>query len=88
MKISFILILGLLICLSHSAGVIDMAGKFTNYTCFKNSGFSQIIIRAYHSFGAIDADAKQNIYLANLAGLSTDTYMFPCRGKDAALQVK
>lgn len=83
-----ILLLAFIITLTHTAGVIDMAGKFSDYTCFKNAGYSHIIIRSYHSYGAIDADATQNIYQANLAGLSTDTYMFPCRGKDAGVQVK
>jgi hypothetical protein len=77
----------LLLC-AHSAVVIDMAGRFSNYTCFKNTGISQIIVRAYHSYGAIDLDAKSNIFQSNAAGLSTDVYMFPCRGKDPATQVK
>lgn len=78
----------LLVSITNSALVIDLAGKFNNYTCFKNSGYSHVIIRSYHSYGAIDLDAKQNIMLSNAAGLSTDTYMFPCRGKDPATQVK
>lgn len=44
-------------------------------------------MRAYHSYGAIDLDAKENIETANEVGLATDVYMFPCRGKDAATQV-
>jgi hypothetical protein len=90
MKIGFIVLLTasiFLLCV-QSATVIDMAGRFSNYTCFKNAGHSQIIIRAYHSYGAIDLDAKLNIFQANAAGLSTDVYMFPCRGKDPATQVK
>lgn len=47
-----------------------------------------MIIRAYHSYGAIDLDAKDNIMQSNAAGLSTDVYMFPCRGKDPKVQVK
>lgn len=88
MKIISGLIVILCISLTNSTVVIDMAGKFSNFTCFKNSGYSQIIIRAYHSYGAIDLDAKQNILQANEAGLATDIYMFPCRGKDATTQVK
>lgn len=61
MKIISGLVLLLCITLAHTDIVIDMAGKFSNYTCFKNYGYSQIIIRAYHSYGAIDLDAKQNI---------------------------
>lgn len=59
MKIRFVFLMLLAILyLGQSATVIDMAGKFSNYTCFKNSGVSQIIVRAYHSYGAIDTDAK------------------------------
>lgn len=89
MKVTKLLILTLLfICITNCALVIDLAGKFSNYTCMKNLGYSHVIIRSYHSYGAIDLDAKQNIQLSNAAGLSTDTYMFPCRGKDPVLQVK
>ena len=88
MRIESSLLLLVIVGCCQAAVVIDMAGKFSNYTCFKNSGYSQIIIRSYHSYGAIDLDAKQNILLANAAGLATDTYMFPCRGKDPAIQVK
>lgn len=87
MRMQFILALAVLE-LAKAAVVIDLAGKFNNYTCFKNSGFSQVIIRSYHSYGAIDLDAKLNIYQSNAAGLATDTYMFPCRGKDPTTQVK
>ncbi len=88
MAMRFVFLLMVFISLSQSATVIDMAGRFSNYTCFKESGISQLIIRAYHSYGAIDTDAKLNIFEANAAGLATDVYMFPCRGKDPSVQVK
>lgn len=88
MKIISVLFVALLAIVVQNAVVIDMAGKFTNYTCFRNTGHSQIIIRSYHSYGAIDLDAKDNILQSNAAGLISDTYMFPCRGKDAKIQVK
>lgn len=87
MNFRFALVVLGVIAICNSAVVIDMAGKFSNYTCFKQAGYSHVIVRSYHSYGAIDLDAKQNILLSNAAGLSTDTYMFPCRGKDPALQV-
>lgn len=87
MGLRFAVLLFAVIVICQSAVVIDMAGKFSNYTCFKQAGYSQVIVRSYHSYGAIDLDAKQNIYLANAAGLATDTYMFPCRGKDPVTQV-
>ena len=88
MKIRYALALLFFIYAAQSTVVIDMAGNFTNFTCFKNANYSHVIIRSYHSYGAIDLDAKKNILLSNAAGLSTDTYMFPCRGKDPATQVK
>ena len=82
-----ILILSVLITLAVSADVVDLAGKFSNYTCLKQQGYERAIIRAYHSYGAIDTDAPNNIKLSNAAGLATDVYMFPCRGKNATTQV-
>lgn len=58
MKIRFICLLLTILYVGQTAIVIDLAGKFSNYTCFKNNGVSQVIIRAYHSYGAIDTDAK------------------------------
>ena len=80
-------ILLILLQISNSANVVDLAGKFTNYNCLKQNGYSRAIIRAYHSYGAIDLEAPDNIKLSNQAGLATDVYMFPCRGKSADLQV-
>lgn len=66
---------------------VDISGKFNNFTCLKESGRDLAIIRAYHSYGAIDTDAPNNIRQSNLAGLLTDVYLFPCRGKNATTQV-
>lgn len=52
----------------------------------KNNNHDLTIIRAYHSFGAIDTDAPANIKRANQAGFLTDVYLFPCRGKNATQQ--
>jgi hypothetical protein len=71
----------------QTAKVFDLAGNFKNFTCMKSQGFEHSIVRAYHSYGAIDVDAPGNIQQSNKAGLSTDVYMFPCRGKNATLQV-
>jgi hypothetical protein len=86
MKLQIICLVALVI-LAQTAKVFDLAGSFKNYTCMKNLGYEHSIIRAYHSYGAIDTVAADNIHLSNLAGLSTDVYMFPCRGKNATLQV-
>lgn len=83
-----ILILPTLFLICQSAIVVDLAGSFTNYSCLVDSNISQVIIRSYHSYGAIDLQAQKNIYLSNQAGLATDTYMFPCRGKSPQVQVQ
>lgn len=80
------LVLLALVSLCMSVDMVDLAGKFQNYTCLKQQGFDRAIIRAYHSYGAVDQDAPSNIKLSNEAGLATDVYMFPCRGKNATVQ--
>jgi hypothetical protein len=72
---------------SKSALGVDISGKFNNFTCLKDSGRDLAIIRAYHSYGAVDTDAPDNIKQSNMAGLLTDVYLFPCRGKNATTQV-
>jgi len=86
-KGQLLVLLTLLIAITLSANVVDLAGVFTDYTCLKQQGYDRAIIRAYHSYGAIDLDATNNIKLSNAAGLATDVYMFPCRGKNATMQV-
>lgn len=86
-KQNTLLIVTLLFSVSLAANVVDLAGVFKDYTCLKQQGYERAIIRAYHSYGAIDLDATNNIKLSNAAGLATDVYMFPCRGKSATLQV-
>ena len=71
----------------HNVKVVDLFGKFSNFSCLVDQGYSHSIIRAYHSYGAIDTDAPTSILNSNKAGLSTDVYMFPCRGKNATDQV-
>ena len=53
----------------------------------KNNGYSFAIVRGYCSYGAVDKNAAQSLTNAKNAGLITDIYMFPCRGKSAAAQV-
>lgn len=87
MKIAVFLVMLVLLQFGFCALGVDIAGKFSNFTCLKSSGRDLAIIRAYHSYGAIDTDAPANIRQSNLAGLLTDVYLFPCRGKNATLQV-
>jgi hypothetical protein len=53
----------------------------------KSNGYSFAIIRGYCSYGGVDANVVQGLKNAKAAGLITDIYMFPCRGKSATAQV-
>lgn len=68
---------------------VDIANAMTTatFTCLKNSGNTFAIVRAYRSGGSLDLNAVSNLQNARAAGLSTDVYMFPCRGKNATTQV-
>ncbi len=71
---------------AHGVDISQLLSTST-YTCIKNAGFSFAIPRAYQSFGAVDPNVHKNLENARAAGLSTDVYMFPCRGKSANAQV-
>lgn len=87
MKLSLILLLLATLYSIETAKVVDLYGTLNNFPCLIQQGYYHSIIRAYHSYGAIDTDAVSLIQQSNKAGLSTDVYMFPCRGKNATLQV-
>ncbi len=72
-----------------SVSGIDIANPTSaaTFTCLKNAGNTFAIVRAYRSTGSLDANANTNLANARTAGLSTDVYMFPCRGKNATTQV-
>jgi hypothetical protein len=53
----------------------------------KSNGYTFAIIRGYCSYGGPDANVVQGLKNAKAAGLITDIYMFPCRGKSATAQV-
>lgn len=57
MMIRHIILLAILLCLSLSAKVFDIAQSFKNFTCMKALGYDHAILRAYHSYGAIDTVA-------------------------------
>jgi hypothetical protein len=42
--------------------------------------------RGYCSFGGLDHNGAQNLKNSQKVGLTTDVYMFPCRGKSATTQ--
>jgi hypothetical protein len=68
---------------------VDVSQLFSvsTYQCIKSNGYGFAIIRGYYSYGAHDVNAVQGLKNAKAAGLITDIYMFPCRGKSAVAQV-
>ncbi len=68
---------------------VDVSQLFSTatYQCMKNNGYNFAIIRGYCSYGGVDSNIISNLNNARAAGLITDIYMFPCRGKSATAQV-
>lgn len=68
---------------------VDVSQLFSTstYQCMKSNGYTFAIIRGYCSYGGVDANVVQGLKNAKAAGLITDIYMFPCRGKSATAQV-
>ncbi len=91
MKAIFILGLVLLTALPQVEAVlgVDVSQLFTTatYQCMKSSGYTFAILRGYCSYGGVDHNVVQGLRNAKAAGLITDIYMFPCRGKSAQAQV-
>ena len=91
MKIIFVLELILLVALPQVEATlgVDVSQLFqtSTYQCMKQNGVQFAIIRGYCSYGGHDVNAVQGLKNAKAAGLITDIYMFPCRGKSATAQV-
>lgn len=68
---------------------VDVSQLFSEstYQCMKSNNYHYAIIRGYCSYGGPDHNAVQGLKNAKAAGLATDIYMFPCRGKSATAQV-
>lgn len=88
-KILSIIALTLLISTIKAELGVDVSQLFSveNYTCAKNNGITFGIARGYCSFGGLDHNTIQSLENMKKAGLKTDVYMFPCRGKLAIAQV-
>lgn len=88
-KIFIVLVLCATIYSANCVLGVDVSQLFSTstYQCMKNNGYEFNIIRGYCSYGGIDHNAVQNLNNARAAGLITDIYMFPCRGKSATAQV-
>lgn len=86
--IRLILVLAFICCFNCTFGV-DVSQLFSveNYTCMKNSNITFAVARGYCSFGGMDTHAVASLTNIKAAGLKADTYMFPCRGKNATAQV-
>ena len=86
--LAIVAILSLVSTVSCVLGV-DVSQLFSTstYQCMKSNGYQFAIIRGYCSFGGLDTHAVQSLTNAKSAGLITDIYMFPCRGKSASAQV-
>lgn len=88
MRGKILVLFGVCIAVASAALGVDVSQLFTTstYTCIKNAGYSFVVIRGYCSFGGLDRNAVQGLNNARSAGLATDIYMFPCRGKGAVAQ--
>jgi len=82
-------LLSLIIIQTLAVNGVDIANPMsaTTFTCLKNQGNTFAIVRAFRSTGVLDPNANSNLQNARTAGLTTDVYMFPCRGKNATSQV-
>ena len=69
---------------------VDIAAPLTpsQWSCLASANVSWAVVRAWHSYGAFDRTALTNIRAATAANISTDIYMFPCRGMDPTEQAK
>jgi hypothetical protein len=79
-------LIGLLSVAWSTLGV-DLSTLCSQFSCLKGDGKSFAIVRGYLSYGAVDPNVNTNIKNSQAAGLITDIYMFPCRGKSAQSQV-
>lgn len=88
-KLHILVLLCLTLYSGHCVLGVDVSQLFSTstYQCMKNNGYSFVIIRGYCSYGGLDHNAVAGLTNAKAAGLITDIYMFPCRGKSASAQV-
>ncbi len=58
------------------------------FKCLKGDGIEFAIIRAWHSYGGFDTNARTTVDNAWAGGMrDVDVYLFPCASKSAADQV-
>lgn len=88
-KIAVLLLLCISLQIAESSVGVDVSQLFSTgtYQCMANNGYEFAILRGYCSYGGVDGNAVQGLQNARNAGLITDVYMFPCRGKSGTAQV-
>lgn len=74
---------------SASSGVdVAVAVNASQWQCLAQAGVRWAVMRGWHSYGAMDAHAQENLQNAAKAGIGQlDVYLFPCRSKPAGEQV-
>jgi len=87
MKYPLLVFLIIAPCLCVKGVDISQLFSTATYQCMKNNNFEFAIPRGFYSYGALAANVVHNLQNAKAAGLITDIYMFPCRGKSASAQV-
>jgi hypothetical protein len=89
MKVTALLLILALAVPSLCVLGVDVSQLFSTstYQCMKNAGYQFVIPRGYYSYGAVDVNVVNNLNNARAAGMITDVYLFPCRGKSASAQV-
>lgn len=88
-KVFLVILVSSLAYVARSVLGVDVSQLFSvsTYQCMKKNNYLFAIIRAYKSYGGLDSNAIAGLANAKKAGLITDIYMFPCRGKSATAQV-
>src|ERR1700733_6572902 len=91
MKLYSVFIFSLFICIVISTNGFDYSSLIpvSKIQCLVQNGYSFAIPRGYCSNGSIDSNIRANLDNAWAGGMkNVDMYLFPCRSKDAATQVK
>ena len=69
-------------------GDVASVQSTSDYQCAVQNGWSFMIARSYHNYGAVDSGVTQNLQNAQSAGIQyRDIYHFPCAGGSASGQV-
>jgi hypothetical protein len=90
------LFLQILVCTALFVGAYSLIGLDTspafafqsNFDCLKSAGYSFANVRAFTLEGIdLDLSVKDTLLYAKRAGLKTELFIRPCRGKNAKFQI-